>query len=143
MTSFGWSTSRLWPTWFDQDLQVPPLAPITIFFVLLALTIWTLMVKARLNPDNKQLSLDPIVAARTAALAMASSRVGSLVAGMYLGIFLMNFLQRDHGIVAQRLFASGLTVVASALLVAVAIWLERMCKVKQPPAKPDTPGVPA
>lgn len=143
MTSFGWSIARLWPTWFDQDLQVPYLVPVTLFFVVVALTVWTLMVRTRLNPDNKEVSLDPLVAARTAALAMSSSRVGSLASGLYAGIFLVNFFQRDHAIVGNRLFASGLTVVAGALLVIIALWLERMCKIKQPPTKPDTPGVPA
>ena len=143
MTSFGWSVTRLWPTWFDQDLQVPLLAPATVFFLLSALSVWTLMVRVRLNPDNKELSLDPIVAARTAALAMASSRVGSMAGGTYLGIFLVNFFQRDPSIVGERLFASALTVVASLLLVVVALWLERMCKIKQPPANPPASGLPA
>ena len=143
MTSFGWSITRLWPTWFDQDLQVPLLAPATVFFLLSALTVWTLMVKARLNPDNKEISLDPIVAARTAALAMASSRVGSMASGMYLGIFLVNFFQRDFSIVSQRLFASALTVIAGVLLVVVALWLERMCQIKQPPANSQASGLPA
>lgn len=143
MTSFGWSITRLWPTWFDQDLQVPLLVPATIFLLLSALTVWTVMVRARLNPDNKEVSLDPIMAARTVALSMSASRVGSLAGGLYLGIFLVNFFQRDLGIVGQRLFACGLAVIASVLLIVVALWLERMCKIKQPPTKPETSGLPA
>ena len=143
MTTFGWSISRLWPTWFDQDLQVPLLAPVTIIILDIALGVWALMVKARLNPENKDVSLDPIVAARTVALAMASSRVGSIAAGMYLGIFFMNFLQRDHSIVGDKLVECGMSFVAGIVLVAIALWLERLCQIKQPPANSRTPGVPA
>ena len=141
--TFGWSLTRLWPTWFDQDLQVPVLAPVTIVILLVALLVWTLMVKARLNPENKNLSLDPLVAARTAALAMAASRVGSLAAGMYTGIFLVNFFQRDHAIVNDRLWESGIAVLGGIGLVIVAVWLERICQIKQPPANSQTPGIPA
>jgi prolipoprotein diacylglyceryltransferase len=143
MTTFGWSVTRLWPTWFDVDLQVPALAPVTIYVLAIALTVWTLMVKARLNPENKLVSLDPIVGARTAALAMASSRVGSLGAGFYSGVFLVNFLQREHSIVIDRLWASGLSVIGGIVVTVIALWLERICKIKQPPANTQTPGVPA
>ena len=101
------------------------------------------MVKARLNPDNKELSLDPIVAARTAALAMAASRVGSMAAGMYLGIFLVNYFQRDHSIVGDRLWICGLSIFGGFVLVLVALWLEKLCKIKQPPTNAQSPGLPA
>ena len=143
MTTFGWSASRLWPTWFDQDLQVPLLAPVTIIILDIALGVWALMVRARLNPENKEVSLDPIVAARTAALAMSSSRVGSIAAGMYLGIFLMNFLQRDHSIVGDKLIECGISFVAGIALAVIALWLEKLCQIKQPPTNTRTPGVPA
>ena len=143
MTSFGWSITRLWPLWFDQDLQVPLFAPAGIFLLVSALGVWALMVKARLNPENKNLHIDPIVAARSAALAMASSRVGSIATGTYLGIFLVNYFQRDHGVVSDRLLATGLAAIAGLLLVIVALWLEKMCQIKEPPANSQTPGVPA
>lgn len=143
MTTFGWSLTRLWPTWFDQDLQVPVLAPITVWFLSLALTVWTLMIRARLNPENKELALDPIVGARSAALAMAGSRVGGLITGLYLGIFLVNYFQRDHEIVGDRLWTCCVAIVGGLVLIAIALWLEKICKIKQPPANTQTPGVPA
>jgi uncharacterized membrane protein len=142
-STFGWSVTRLWPRWFEQDLNVPLLAPVTIILLNIALGVWALMVKARLNPDNKEIKLDPIVAARTAALAMAASRVGSMATGIYLGIFLVNLLYRDHEIVGERLFASGLSSLSGFVLAVIALWLEKMCQIKQPPASPRTPGVPA
>ena len=141
-SSLGWAVAQLWPTWFDQSLSVPWLAAATICLVASSLLVWTLMMRPKLNPKPGQPRVDPIVAARTAALAMAASRMGSLMAGLYLGIFLVNAANIDAPGSRTRMLVSGVTVLASIATVVIAMWLEKLCSLPEPPAT-SSPNVPA
>ena len=54
----------------------------------LALVLWARGTRARLARRPGTRPIEPLVAARTAALAMAGSRTGAAVAGFYLGVAL-------------------------------------------------------
>lgn len=97
-----------------------------------------MMFKARVNPERRDVRIDPIVAARTAALALASSRAGSLAAGFYAGVFLTNILDVNFPPAAQRAVFCGITLLASAATVVIAMWLERMCRLPEPPQNSET-----
>ena len=75
--------------------------------------------------------MPPLVAARTAALALAASRTGALIGGFYLGIALglIGVLQTPSG--SSSFGAAVASVVACALMVAVALWLEWMCRLPE------------
>lgn len=78
---------------------------------------------------------DPLVVARLVALAKASSMVGALLAGAWMGAFCYTYLARDRLVAAGRdAVISVLGVLAAALLVAAALWLEQSCRT---PASPD------
>ena len=141
-TSLGWAIARLWPTWFNQSLSVPWLAAATMCLVAVSLLVWTLMMRPKLNPKPGQPRIDPIVAARTAALAMAASRMGALMSGFYFGIFLVNAANIDAPGARLRMLVSGITVIAGIVTVVIALWLERMCRLPQPPAT-NSSNVPA
>jgi hypothetical protein len=81
--------------------------------------------------------MDPIVAARSAALGMAASRTGAIVVGFYLGVAIE--LAPGWGVdsVRERVIVSLVTVVLAGLVVAAALWLERVCRV--PPDASDDP----
>jgi hypothetical protein len=134
----GWSFAKLWPTLFDQGMPVSVGSAIAMVLVFVTLLIWTLMTRARLKPGATLNRLHPIVAARTAALAMSASRVGSLAFGFYVGVFLANIVAGYSSAGTDRIRISVVTAVASLLTAAVALWLERICQIKEPPSNGDS-----
>jgi len=129
----GWSVAQLWPTFFGQGMPVSIGSAIAMILVFVTMLIWTLMTRARLKPGATVNRLHPIVAARTAALAMSASRVGSLAFGFYVGVLLANVAANYSSAGTDRIRISAVTAVASLLTAAVAIWLERICQIKEPP----------
>lgn len=88
---------------------------------------------------------DPLVVARLAALAKASSLAGAILGGLYVGMLGWSFAQRDWlAAAADALPATAVGVVASALLVAAALWLENACRIPKGPddEEPGPPGRP-
>lgn len=86
----------------------------------------------------------PLVAVRLAVLAKASSVAGALFAGWYAGLlpWLLVESARLRQAAAEVPPAIG-GLVASAGLLAAAVWLERACRVPKPPKderKPDADG---
>lgn len=74
--------------------------------------------------------MPPLVAARTAALALAASRTGALVGGFYLGVSaaLLGVVSTPSG--QASLTASIIALGACAVLVGAAAWLESMCRLR-------------
>ena len=134
----GWSFAQLWPTFFGQGMPVSVGSAIAMILVFVTLLTWTLMTRARLKPDAKVNRLHPIVAARTAALAMSASRVGSLACGFYVGVLLANLAADYSSAGTDRIQISAVTAIASLLTAIVAVWLERICRLKEPPADSDS-----
>jgi hypothetical protein len=133
----GWSLAQLWPKFVGQGMPVSIGSAIAMILVFVTLLIWTLMTRARLKPGVRINRLHPIVAARTAALAMSASRVGSLAFGFYVGVFLANVAAAYSSAGADRIQISAVTAIASFLTAIVALWLERICRIKEPPADGD------
>lgn len=133
----GWSFAQLWPTFFGQGMPVSVGSAIAMILVFVTLLTWTLMTRARLKPDAKENRLHPIIAARTAALAMSASRVGSLACGFYIGVLLANLAADYSSAGSDRIQISAATAIASLLTAIVAVWLERICRLKEPPAESD------
>ena len=136
-SAIGWSLSQLWPTWFSQGLPVPTGSAVAMVLVTLSLLVWTLMTRARLKPGSQAPRLHPLVAARTAALAMSASRVGSLGFGFYFGVAISSVVAANSPAASNRIVVSLIAAFASLVTAAVALWLERICRLPQPPAKPD------
>jgi hypothetical protein len=130
----GWSIANLWPTFFGQGMPLALGSAIAMILVFITLLLWTIMTRARLKPDATLNRLHPIVAARTAALAMAASRVGSLAFGFYLGVLIANIAADYSSAGTDRIRISAVTAIASLLTAVVALWLERICRVKEPPS---------
>ena len=83
--------------------------------------------------------MPPLVAARTAALGMAASRIGALVAGFYAGIAIGMIGNVSSPTSSQTLWAAALAVVGSVGLVAAGLWLEHLCRLPVGPT--DGPPV--
>jgi hypothetical protein len=80
--------------------------------------------------------LNPLLVARYAVLAKASSMAGAIFAGVYAGVGIWAFVQHGQLRVADRNLPPAVAGLIGALaLVAGAIVLERACRV--PPSKDD------
>jgi hypothetical protein len=137
-SAVGWSFAQLWPTIFGQGMPVSIGSAIAMILVFVTLLTWTLMTRARLKPESTLNRLHPIVAARTAALAMSASRVGSLAFGFYTGVAFANMAADYSSAASERIQISAVTAIASLLTAIVALWLERICQIKEPPADGET-----
>ena len=142
-------------------MPVRPAAPLATGVMAIALLWWTIIVRSRLihiaraRHDAEQKAkggpaapfimterpLEPLVAARTLALAFAMSRAGAYVCGWYAGVALSFSGHLGSDDVRWRLLYAVMTSVFSLLLVVIAIWLERSCKL--PPTAPGVEASPA
>lgn len=126
----AWSVAALADSLAGRYLPLPPTASGAVWLVAAAVFIWGVVVRPRLRRRPGHEPLPPLVAARTAALALAGSRVGAGVVGFYTGV--AAFLLPDRAVAAARsgLVTCGLSVVGAALLVAASLWLEGMCRIR-------------
>ncbi len=89
-------------------------------------------------PDRSGLvrPVEPMLVARAAVLAQASAYVGAVFIGVWAGVLLYVLPSLDRLDAAGRDAVTGVVgVVASAALVAAALWLEHVCRV--PPSEDD------
>lgn len=132
----GWGLVRIVDSWSGRVLPLPWLAAGALWLVAGAVLYWAISSRPRLSRAPGAKPMPPLVAARTAALAMAASRAGALMMGLYGGIAI--------GVVPYRAAPSGASTFWAALvasagalaLAAAALWLERICRL---PIDPDDP----
>lgn len=134
----GFVLAHLFDRVVNRFLPVHWTAPAAIALIALALLAWTLHARPRIAQDReegkpKHPPMNPLVAARTAALAMAASRTGAAVGGFYAGAMLSLLSSWSNAAARERALLSALAVLASMALVAVALWLERICRIKDDP----------
>lgn len=75
--------------------------------------------------------VDPFLAARSVALAKACAHVGALVAGLYLGYLVFLLPNLDTAVRRTRALVCLGGAGAALLLVAVALFLERVCRLPE------------
>lgn len=119
----------------ERALPVAPSVPWTSVLVLLfaaavlgwgAWSTWNTVHRRRER-------MDPHRAVYFLVLAKASSLVGSLVAGVYLGYGARFLDDLSAPLPQERVLRAALVVAAAALVVATALLLERACRVPRPP----------
>lgn len=154
----GITAARAYLSISTMFLTVRVSTPVAMAVMCGALFWWTLLVRRRLlhiarakheaaNTGTQfrmlEKPLEPLVAARTVALAFAASRVGAYLCGFYLGI---SITYLGHLAVIDVRWSLGLalaTALFSFLLVVVALWLERSCKLPGPPAPSGADTIPS
>ena len=125
----GWVIATIADSILGRYLPVPWSAALAMWMLGAALLIWTLLARPRLLRRPGAEPLPPLTAARTAALALAASRVGVGVAGFYLGVALVFVADLPVPAAQTGAWASGATALAGAAIVAVALWLESLCRI--------------
>lgn len=132
--ALGWGAVQVVHGQSGRMVPVPWLAAVTMWLLALAVAIWAVLSRPRLLRKAGARPMPPLVAARTAALAMAASRTGALVAGFYAGVAIGAFPARATEAGSTTMWASLVTVGGSIALAAAALWLERLCRL---PSKGD------
>ncbi len=136
----GFLGARFWDLWTGSPPAVPWAAPLVLLILAagFAVAAWTL--RPRIERRKGHRPLDPFTAARTAVLALAGSRAGSAVSGVYLGYagFLLTDLANDY---RRRMLMICLAAAAAGVALCVtALWLERICRIKDDEDEPGGPS---
>lgn len=120
---------------YDDLPTLPTYSSVSL--VLLAIANGYLALAVRERSERRRLKVAPLVAARYVALAKASSVLGSGFLGVYLGMlgFLIGDLDKPQ--LRQDARTAAIGAVSALLLVAGALWLERVCRIPRPPAADD------
>lgn len=129
--------------WVDSQARlpvVPWMAVIVIWVVAAFVTAWTLVARRRLRPKPGTPRMAPLVAARTTALALAGSRTGAVVFGVYGGTALRLLEETAIAAGRERLLAASLAALGGLVLAAVSLWLEHLCRLREDPEEPGTAG---
>ncbi len=116
--------------------SVPPLpgyAPVTLTLVALVEVFYGFNVRGRLRRRPGSVPVEPLVVARLAALAKASSHAASLIGGAYAGFFVFTSDSFGKPQVASDAVVSAFSAAAAGLLVGAALFLEHQCRVPKPP----------
>lgn len=126
----GWGASELAAGQSGRALPVPWLAAATTWLLAIGLGAWAVTSRPRLLRKPGSAPMPPLVAARTAALAMAASRTGALVAGLYAGIAIGTLPQRETEAGSAAIASAAAASAGALALAAVALWLERLCRLR-------------
>jgi Protein of unknown function (DUF3180) len=121
---------------------LPRLAGVTfgVLAVVEAILAWQLRNRIAGKPGARP--VQPLTAARAVALAKASSLVGALMAGVWVGVLVTVLPKVATSTAAGEDWTTGLVgLVGSAALVAAALWLEHCCKTPDPPQPSDNPSL--
>lgn len=127
----GWSMTRLADSVAGRYLPVTWTAAGAIWLLTLFLLLWTWTVRPKLLRREGTAPLQPHVAARTTALALASSRTGAAVAGVYAGVTVAFLGELAAPAARDSAIAAGVASVGGLALVAVGLWLESLCRIDE------------
>jgi hypothetical protein len=118
---------------------VPWLAAAALWLVAAGVGFWAYTSRPRLQRKPGAKPMPPLVAARTAAMAMAASRIGALVAGFYAGIALGIIPSIGTPTGSSTFWAASLASLGAIVLVIAGLWLEHVCRLPIGPPD-DFPG---
>ncbi len=131
----GWGIVHVVDAWLGRLIPVPWLAAAALWLLAGAVLYWAAASRPRIQRRPGAKPMPPLVAARSAALAMAASRIGSLVAGCYAGIAvaMLPVLATQTG--WATFWAASLASLGAVTLAGAALWLEHICRL--PIGPPD------
>ncbi|HVE63384.1 MAG TPA: DUF3180 domain-containing protein [Mycobacteriales bacterium] len=120
--------------------DLPPLpytAALTTFLLAVAELFLAPSVTARLAGKPRTKPILPMVVARLAALAKASSQLAALAFGAWVGTGVHLLRNTDLRQARADLVVAGLSAGAAVLLGVAALRLERACRIPDPSDRPD------
>jgi hypothetical protein len=117
---------------------LPTLAGIPLLLLAVIELVLGFNLRARINRKEGAAPVQALTAARAVALAKASSLVGAIMVGAWVGVLGYVLPRRDEVTAAANDTPSGVVgAVCSAALVGAALWLEYCCKAPKGPEDED------
>ncbi|MBB1243803.1 DUF3180 domain-containing protein [Streptomyces durbertensis] len=132
----SWGGARLWDA-LDSLPAVPLLAPVVLALIAVVLLATAFSLRSRLRAQRERRPVakpvEPMMAARAVVFGQASALVAALVGGVYggVGVFIATSPLADVPARRDQALYAGLSVVAAVAVVAVALWLERVCRIPE------------
>jgi hypothetical protein len=126
---------------FDALPKLPLLGSLTLAVLAVAEVYLGFAVRARLRRPGDH-PIEPLLVARLAVLAKASSHAGAVVVGVYGGLFVYTVTNLGHPTFTADSRASGISAIVALVLIAGALFLEFGCRVPPPPKDRTLPGSP-
>lgn len=130
--------------------QLPPLptfAGVTLLVLAVVEAVLAFSIRTRVRAPREGRPLQPLTAARAVALAKASSLLGAIMAGVWLGVLAYVLPRRaEITAAADDLPSTVVGVICSAVLIGAALWLEWCCRTPRdqdnhpPERSPGTSG---
>ena len=139
----GYLGAELWDEFTGAPPGVPWSAPALLAGLAVAFAVAAHTLRPRLERREGHPPMDPFKAARTAVLALAGSRAGAAMVGVYLGYAVFLLIDLANPFRRRTLLATLLAALAAAAMTAAALWLERVCRVKPPDAEHGGAGTAA
>jgi hypothetical protein len=132
---------------YDSLPPLPVLAGGSLLVLGVVELIFAQSLRARLADRQNTRPVPPLLAARAVALAKASSMLGAIMLGAWLGVLVYVLPRRDEMVSAGGDTNSSVVgLVSAAALVAAALWLENSCRTPEDRDdrhdKDDEPGLP-
>jgi hypothetical protein len=131
VTLVAWLAVR---QWYGDLPRLSWFLPLSLALLGLAEVIAAGQLRARIRQRRGAPPVQPLVAARSLALAKASAVVGAVMTGVWAGLLV--YVVPRVGVLAAAAadLRTGLVGVTAALfLVAAALWLEYCCRTPAPP----------
>ena len=111
-----------------------------------SMAFWAFMIRDRLpklvrdKNDKPQLiraarPLEPIMAARTAAIAMAASRTGAIGTGFYSGLIIYALPRINAQSALNHVVLCVPAIIGALAMVVISLWIERRCSPPTPPTE--------
>jgi Protein of unknown function (DUF3180) len=130
-TGFGWLAVR---EWYGSLPQLRWFVPLSLALLAFAEVLAGTQLRARIRRRPGTEPVQPLVAARSLALAKASAIVGAAMTGLWAGLLLFTVPKLDYLAAAGNDTRTGVIgVVAALALVGAALWLEFCCRAPEPP----------
>jgi Protein of unknown function (DUF3180) len=143
-TALVWGLLSIWESTVGVvSLTLPWTAPIALGFVAAILLAVAISLRNRLADEIQRARVNPFFAARAAMFARASSRTGALIAGAYVGVALFFLPDLDVPARRDRVVVAAVSVLASLAMVGAGLYLERVCRLPEPPEEDSGLGLPA
>jgi hypothetical protein len=117
---------------------LPTLAGVTLVVIAIIDMVLGFSLRSRIRGDNPGKALQPLTAARAVALAKASSMLGAIMLGAWIGVLFYVVPKRSEVVAAANDTTSSVVgAICSAALIAAGLWLEHCLRTPDEPNRPD------
>jgi hypothetical protein len=119
---------------YDSVPPLPALAGATFFVIAVIETWFAFSLRSRINRKPGTAPIRALTAVRAVALAKASSLIGAVMVGAWLGVLVYVLPLTDQVSVATGDTRSSIVgLVSAAALIAAGLWLEHCCRTPDDP----------